>query len=149
MLLLDPGSWEISYTLPVIVEASPDPQPQQPAPAQNPPQQLPSIPNPSANLLTLLVPAAGVAIAVVGAFLFYRMRRSPEIDTDVKLRPEEESLLNFLADNGRRALESDLRKKFIIPKTSMWRMSKRLERLGYVKINRYGSQNELELLKKP
>jgi len=150
VLLLDQGSWEISYTLPVIVEAQPDPQPQQPAPAQNPPQQLPAISNPqTTSIVTLLIPVAGVAIAVLGVFLFYRMRRSPEIDTDVKLRPEEESLLNFLAENGRKALESDLRKKFIIPKTSMWRMSKRLERLGYVKINRYGSQNEIELLKKP
>jgi len=150
VLLLGPGPWEISYTLPVIVEPQPDLQerPQQPVPAQNPPQQLPLTPQMGANLSVLWIPALGVA-AVVGAFLFYRMRKSPQIDTDVKLRPEEEALLNFLAENGRKALESDLRKKFIIPKTSMWRMSKRLERFGYVKINRYGSQNELELLKKP
>jgi len=139
VLLLGPGSWEISYTLPVTVQLQPDPQAQ--------PQPAPS-PQTGVNLSTLWIPAVGVA-AAVGAFLFYRMRRFPQIDTDVKLRPEEEALLNFLAESGKKALESDLRKKFVIPKTSMWRMSKRLERMGYVKINRYGSQNELELLKKP
>jgi len=121
------------------VQLQPDPQAQ--------PQPAPS-PQTGVNLSILWIPAVGVA-AAVGAFLFYRMRRFPQIDTDVKLRPEEEALLNFLAESGKKALESDLRKKFIIPKTSMWRMSKRLERMGYVKINRYGSQNELELLKKP
>ena len=150
VLLLGPGSWEISYTLPVIVEPQPNPQvqPQQPAPAQNPPQQFPLTLQTNGNLSILWIPAVGIAVAV-GAFLFYKKKRSPQIDTDIKLRPEEEALLNFLAENGRKALESDLRKKFVIPKTSMWRMSKRLERLGYVRINRYGSQNELELLKKP
>lgn len=142
VLLLEEGSWEISYTLPVVVQSAPQPQ----QPAQNSPQ-LPFIPQESLNLSTLWIPALGIA-AAVGAFLFYRMRRPP-IDTDVKLRPEEEELLKFLAESGRKALESDLRKKFLIPKTSMWRMSKRLERMGYVKINRYGSQNELELLRKP
>ena len=139
VLLLGPGFWEISYTLPVTVQQQPDPQAQ--------PQPALSLQT-AVNLSILWIPAVGVA-AVIGAFLVYRMKRFSQIDTDVKLRPEEEALLNFLAESGKKALESDLRKKFVIPKTSMWRMSKRLERLGYVRINRYGSQNELELLKKP
>lgn len=157
LLLLKPGQWEVSYTLPVVLAHSPQ-LPQQQPPQQNPPagkppaeQQPPQAPatQVSVNLLSILwIPAIGIA-AAAGGFLFYRMKRPSTIDTDVKLRPEEEQLLQFLEENDRKALESDLRKKFILPKTSMWRMAKRLERMGYVKINRVGFQNELELIKKP
>ncbi|MFB3043237.1 MAG: helix-turn-helix transcriptional regulator, partial [Nitrososphaerales archaeon] len=66
----------------------------------------------------------------------------------VNLRPEEEEVLRFIREQGGMVLESELRKKFILPKTSMWRMAKRLERAGLVKINRVGLQNEIELVRR-
>ena len=150
MLILGTGAWEISYTLPVVVaQVTPAPQQGQP-PAQNPPQQSPQPAGqlPDNQLPMILVPVVAATVGA-GAFLIYRNRRSSSIDLDVRLRPEEEQLLKFLAENNRKALESDLRKKFVLPKTSMWRMAKRLERMGYVKINRIGFQNEIELIKKP
>ena len=38
--------------------------------------------------------------------------------------------LNLFLQNGGEAFESDLRKKFLQPRTTMWRAVKRLERQG-------------------
>ena len=147
MLILGPGPWEISYTLPVVVAQVPQAPQQGQPPAQNPSQQSPATGQfPDYQLSMILVP---VIAGTAGAFLIYRKRRSSTIEMDARLRPEEEQLLKFLAENNKKALESDLRKKFVLPKTSMWRMAKRLERMGYIKINRVGFQNEIELIKKP
>lgn len=146
MLILGTGAWEISYTLPVVVAQTPQAPQQGQPPAQNPQQPAGQLPD---NQLSMILVPVVAATAGAGAFLIYRNRRSSSIDMDVRLRPEEEQLLKFLAENNRKALESELRKKFVLPKTSMWRMAKRLERMGYVKINRIGFQNEIELIKKP
>ena len=68
-----------------------------------------------------------------------------------KLRPElrddDKEIVSFLYTNGGQALESELRKKFLQPRTTMWRAVKRLERQGIVEIVKKDLQN-LVILKK-
>lgn len=57
------------------------------------------------------------------------------------LRPDDKEVLRFLASAGGEAFESELRSRFNLPKTSMWRMVRRLKREGLVDIRKVGGQN--------
>jgi len=77
-----------------------------------------------------------IAIPIVGAvaYLLYRMRkRSFPWDEKEGLDALEKRVLRHVWERGR-VRESDLRKEFNIPKTSTWRMMKRLEEGGYITI---------------
>jgi uncharacterized membrane protein len=61
------------------------------------------------------------------------------------LRDDDKELISFISDNGGQAYESELRKKFLQPRTTMWRAVKRLEREGIVEIEKKESQNLVKL----
>jgi hypothetical protein len=61
------------------------------------------------------------------------------------LRPEDQQALGFLAENEGAAFESELRNKFQLPKTTIWRLVKRLEREELVEIRKAGGQNLIKL----
>ena len=79
--------------------------------------------------------------------------QSPDPKTIFSLRPEmredDKNIVRYIHDCGGRALESDLRKKFLQPRTTMWRAVKRLERLGIVEIYKKDQQNMVKLRKEP
>jgi len=92
--------------------------------------------------------AAALAVAVAGVLLFLRRRRGARIDPNNSgLRPDDIKVIGFIAEKGGKVLEPEIRMRFALPKTSAWRQIKRLERLGYVKVTKIGSQNQVELLK--
>lgn len=57
------------------------------------------------------------------------------------LRPDDKEVLRFLAEAGGEAFEAELRSRFNLPKTSMWRMVRRLQREGLVGVKKVGGQN--------
>jgi uncharacterized membrane protein len=61
------------------------------------------------------------------------------------LRPEDQQVLKFLAEKEGAAFESEIRSKFQIPKTTIWRLVKRLEREDLVEIRKAGGQNLIKL----
>ncbi|MBD0299558.1 MAG: hypothetical protein ICV82_04670, partial [Nitrososphaera sp.] len=61
------------------------------------------------------------------------------------LRPEDQEVLKFLAEKEGAAFESEIRTKFQIPKTTIWRLVKRLEREELVEIRKAGGQNLIKL----
>ena len=71
----------------------------------------------------------------------------PETIFSVKrdLREDDKEIINFLSANGGQAYESELRKKFLQPRTTMWRAVKRLERQGIVEIEKKDLQNIVKL----
>ncbi len=86
---------------------------------------------------------AGLVVAVAFFLLVFRMRRTKAIEG---LKEDERRVLEFIKKNGNRALEAELREAFPeIPRTSMWRLLKRLERQRIVRIKRVGLQNLVEL----
>lgn len=124
---LYPGDWEISYELPA----------QSPPP---PPSKPPSTAEYSAYYYMLAVATAIICI-VASTFLLIRRRNRIR-----NLRSEEVEVLRFLKDRGGRALESELRERFPnIPRTSMWRLIRRLEKQGIVRVRKVGLQNLVEM----
>ena len=63
------------------------------------------------------------------------------------MREDDKKIVRFISENGGQVFESELRKKFLQPRTTMWRAVKRLERLGVIEINKKDLQN-LVILKK-
>ena len=89
---------------------------------------------------------AGIAVlaaAAVAAFLLWRRRRLLPAKGD--LRPDDVQVLDFIRGRGGKVLEPEIRTRFALPKTSAWRQIKRLERMGFVKVTKVGSQNQIEL----
>jgi len=64
------------------------------------------------------------------------------------LREDDKEIINFISANGGQAYESELRKKFLQPRTTMWRAVKRLERHGIVEIEKKDLQNVVKLKSK-
>ena len=64
------------------------------------------------------------------------------------LREDDKEIVTFLFENGGQALESELRKKFLQPRTTMWRAVKRLERYGVIDIEKKDLQNLVRLKSK-
>ena len=109
------------------------------------------------------IAAAAIAAAVV---IIKRKSRTPESSLTVKeseqpkpqsldpqsifkakqdLREDDKEIINFLSANGGQAYESELRKKFLQPRTTMWRAVKRLERHGIIEIEKKDLQNIVKL----
>ena len=61
------------------------------------------------------------------------------------LREDDKDIIKFIHENGGSALESDLRKKFLLPRTTMWRAVKRLERYELIEITKKDQQNLIKL----
>ena len=74
-----------------------------------------------------------------------------EIETIFKIKPDlredDKELVKFIFNNGGEVFESDLRKKFLQPRTTMWRAVKRLEREGLITIEKKDLQNLIKLRK--
>lgn len=98
------------------------------------------------SLTTWVEVAAALVVAVGGgaSILWWRGRR---IGLSKDLRPDDVQVLNFIQEKGGRVQELEIRTRFALPKTSAWRQIKRLERLGYVKVTKIGTQNQIEVVK--
>jgi hypothetical protein len=65
------------------------------------------------------------------------------------LRTEDKQLLDFLCEKQGIAFESEIRNKFVLPRTSLWRLIKRLERQELVEVKKIGGQNLIKLKFEP
>ena len=98
-----------------------------------------------------------VGAVVIGAAIFFVIfllfsRRKPNISkifrTHPRLNKEEKDVIQFLAENEGKAFESQIREQFPdIPRTSLWRLVKRLENLEIIKVKKIGLENQVELKK--
>ncbi len=76
---------------------------------------------------------------------------TPDKETIFKLKPdlrqEDKEIVTFISESGGQVYESDLRKKFLLPRTTTWRAVKRLEREGIVEIEKKDQQNLIRIRK--
>ena len=61
------------------------------------------------------------------------------------LKPEEREILFYISEKEGAAFEGEIRNKFILPKTSLWRLIKRLEREDLIEVTKIGGQNLIKL----
>jgi len=98
--------------------------------------------------------AAAVTIAAAAFILaFVLLRRKPPsaggiLRAHPYLRQEDRDVIQFLEEKGGKAFEAEIREKFPdMPRTSLWRLVKRLEKMEIVKVRRIGLENQVELKK--
>lgn len=154
------GSWEISY---VLSYASP-------GTASPPPADGGEIP------LALLIAAAGAAGAFVVMRFRAQQRRRPVAEEPAMreptvgepvvgeptvgepeevlakmpaMREDDREIVRYILESGGETSESSLRKKFLQPKTTMWRAVRRLERMGVVEITKRDTQNLVRMRDDP
>ena len=92
---------------------------------------------------------AGVlgAIAIFAA-IFYRGRKSGAGRVEVSgLTDVDLSIIEVMKSEGGSVLQGRLQARLGLPKTTLWRHVKKLEKMGYIKIIKEGSFNRLILLK--
>jgi len=154
-LELSKGQTEINYILGT------------PAPIETP------IDNPTETDYTVPILVGGLAAAgIAGASLVIKNKKSKSITSSVQseitseksseenfvdpqaifdyipdMREDDKKIVQFISANGGKVYESDLRKKFLQPRTTMWRAVKRLERLGVIEITKKDMQNLVTLKK--
>jgi len=148
-LLLPSGPSEINY-----VFATPTPFPPTPT-TQN-----------EFDSTLIVIGGAIVAASAIGIIFLIRSQKKPEkITTTIiaetgkplepetifnlrpDLREDDKEMISFIFNNGGQALESELRKKFLQPRTTMWRAVKRLERQGIIEIKKKDMQNLVRIKK--
>jgi uncharacterized membrane protein len=136
-LSLYPDQWEISYVVPLL----PDDE------LNGNEGPLSSIP--IEYLIAAIVAAAAV---VLSALIVVRRRRGPNVEKILKANPqlkkEDKEVIQFLVEKDGKAFEAEIRERFPdMPRTSLWRLVRRLERLEIVEVKRIGLENQVQLKK--
>jgi len=154
-LTFPPGQTNISYYISTLASA----QPTQP------------IPEDATDNSLILYAGIIAAVGIAAIIAIKKSRPSKAIETSVTiqkdeqpkpqsldpeeifktkqdLREDDKEIINFISANGGQAYESELRKKFLQPRTTMWRAVKRLERHGIIEIEKKDLQNVVKLKSK-
>jgi len=97
---------------------------------------------------------AAVALVIAGGIGFLFMtRRTPTAEKILKdhpeLRQEDREVIRFIAERGGKVLEAEIRERFPgLPRTTAWRLIRRLEKMEIVIVKKIGLQNQIELKKR-
>lgn len=121
---------------------------------------------PSDNTSIYLLIGGVIAAAIAGIIIMKKIKSnsiiavseittnnyiSSDKETIYKLKPElrqdDKDIVAFISEKGGQVFESELRKKFLMPRTTMWRAVKRLEREDIVEIEKVDQQNLIKLRK--
>jgi len=133
-LSLYPGQWEISYVLPLLPDDGIE--------DNGEPWTIP--------LEYLIAAIVAVTAVILSALLIVRRRRGPNVEKTMKaypqLKKEDKEVIEFLAEKGGKAFEAEIRERFPdMPRTSLWRLVRRLERLEIVEVKKIGLENQVQL----
>jgi len=111
-----------------------------------------------------IVGAILIPSIVIFGFFFVRSRKKPkEVEIKKKKRrigaerifrvhknlmPEEKQAIRFLVENNGEAFEAELYDYVKLPRTTTWRLVKRLEGMGIIKISKFRRQNLIRVKSK-
>jgi uncharacterized membrane protein len=132
-LSLHPGQWELSYIVPLQLEVQ-----------NNGAWAIP--------IEYLIVTAIAVAGAILIVIFVVRRKRTINVKKILKRHPdlvrEDIAVIEFLVEKDGKAFEAEIRERFPdMPRTSLWRLVRRLEGLELVEIKRIGLENQVQLKK--
>jgi uncharacterized membrane protein len=140
-LLLSSGQWEISYVLQLISGNENSPKPSD---SSQGPETFPT-----AYFIAFMVMFVA---AIVVVFLMFKRKSRPNIKKALNANPnlmkDDRAVLEFLAEKDGEAFEAEIRQRFPeMPRTSLWRLIKRLEKLEIVEVKKIGLENQVILKK--
>jgi uncharacterized membrane protein len=132
-LSLYPGQWEVSYIVPLQLEVQ-----------NNGAWAIP--------IEYLIAAAIAVSVAILIVIFVVRRKRTINVKKVLSRHPdlvrEDIAVIEFLAEKDGKAFEAEIRERFPdMPRTSLWRLVRRLEGLELVEIKRIGLENQVQLKK--
>lgn len=135
-LSIGPNQWEISYIVPLQDNSQDDGSSIAPFP-----------------IGYLIVAAVIVAVAIVIVVWLLMRKRKINIKKTLSKNPtlskDDKAVIEFLAEKDGKAFEAEIRQRFPdMPRTTLWRLVRRLEGLEIVEIKRIGLENQVILIKK-
>ena len=140
-LTLPAGSWEVSYSVPLISQET----------NENSDNSSETTNESTVDPLIILSIVAIAAVSI-SAFIIVKHQKKPNIKKVLKinpqLQPDDQKIVEFLIEKDGTAFEAEIRERFPdMPRTSLWRLVRRLERLEIVEINKIGLENQVKLKK--
>jgi uncharacterized membrane protein len=109
---------------------------------------------------TLIILGVAVVVLLVAGYIYLSSRKpglpakpeaqAPEVDLDAvfrdspHLRTDDKAVLRYVQESGG-AFITEVRERFDIPKSSAWRMVKRLEEEGLLEVSNVGRETYLQL----
>jgi uncharacterized membrane protein len=136
-LVLPPNHWEISYTIPL----------QQDDGSQSTDDSTITLP---IQYLIFIIIVVVVTVAVAMYILTKKRKINPKktINRNPHLSKEDKAVIEFLAEKDGKAFEAEIRQRFPeMPRTSLWRLIKRLEKSEIIEVERIGLENQVKLKK--
>ena len=134
ILTLDPAAWEVSYILPLQQE-----------------NQNPAIIKSEGIVQYTIAGILGTFVISILSLFLIRKRRitiKKTLKRNPNLTKDEIGVLEFLVKKDGKAFEAEIRQHFPdMPRTSLWRLVRRLEGLEVVEIKRIGLENQVQLRK--
>lgn len=109
-----------------------------------------------------LIPVAvgGAIVIVIAVLLLYGRRKAEPITTtkttidlqsifrkNPELRMDDKEVLRFIADSGGEVFANDIRERFDLPRTSAWRMFRRMIGMGIIEERKIGGQSLIRISK--
>ena len=136
-LVLPPNHWEISYTIPL----------QQDDDSQGTDDSTITLP---IQYLIIIIIVVVFTVAVALYILTKKRKINPKktINRNPHLSKEDKAVIEFLAEKDGKAFEAEIRQRFPeMPRTSLWRLIKRLEKSEIIEVERIGLENQVKLKK--
>ncbi len=86
-----------------------------------------------------------ISIGVIIALLLRRKASMKSELESLELSPLDKDIINELSKSGGALLQSELQRRLRVPRTTLWRHIRKLERLGYVEGIKEGGYNKVVL----
>lgn len=109
------------------------------------------------GLPVIWIGAAAVVVLAAGAFFMTRRSGGRVVEAPTRfdldrlfeehphLRVDDKEVLRFIAESGGEIFATELRERFNVPRTSLWRMIRRLEREEVVDVSSVGGQSLVKI----
>jgi len=95
------------------------------------------------NNILEIATLSGIAAAIFTGLAFLAITYRSRFVLKRGLSQDEVRVLEFVRARGR-VSEAEIRSELALPKTTVWRVVRRLERRGLVKVRKIGNRNEVE-----
>lgn len=137
-LVISPNQWEISYIIPLQQEDNDD--------------QDDGSSNTAIPLEFLIIGAIIIALTIAILIIFFMRKRKINVKKTINSNPhlskDDKAVIEFLAEKEGKAFEAEIRQRFPdMPRTSLWRLIKRLEKAEIIEIEKIGLENQVKLKK--
>ncbi len=137
-LMISPNQWEISYIIPLQQEDNDNPDD--------------GSSNTAIPLEFLIIGAIIIALTIAILIIFFMRKRKINVKKTINRNPhlskEDKAVIEFLAEKEGKAFEAEIRQRFPdMPRTSLWRLIKRLEKAEIIEIEKIGLENQVKLKK--